>query len=34
MKPLNDISRGSPMMGVSLGQIFNIGENPTVILYT
>ena len=33
-RSLDGISRGSPMMGVSLGQQFNIGEKPTVILYT
>ena len=34
VKPLHDISRGSPMMVVTLGQQFNIGEKPTVTLYT
>ena len=32
-KPLHGISTGSPMV-VTLGQQYNIGEKPTVMLYT
>ena len=32
-KPLHGIETGSPMV-VTLGQQYNIGEKPTVILYT
>ena len=31
--PLHGISPGSPMV-VTLGQQYNVGEKPTVILYT
>ena len=32
-KPLHGIQTGSPMV-VTLGQQYNVGEKPTVILYT
>ena len=32
-KPLHGIKPGSPMV-VTLGQQYNVGEKPTVILYT
>ena len=32
-KPLHGISTGSPLV-VTLGQQYNVGEKPTVILYT
>ena len=33
-KPLHGIYPGSPMMEITLGQQYNVGEKPTVILYT
>ena len=32
-KPLHDIQTGSPME-ITLGQQYNVGEKPTIILYT